>query len=64
MTKKFLLTEIGFETSVEDEKSLIVIAEYHRGSYDDERMNLSKISTLKQAINYFNNYGFTVTEIK
>ena len=45
------------------ETSLIEIAEQHRSSYDDERVELHKIETLRQAISYFTNYGFEVTEM-
>lgn len=59
----FLLNEIGFDTSLESENSLIDIAEEHRKSYDDERVNYPKITTLYQALKYFNDYGFKVIEL-
>ena len=59
----FLLNEIGFDTSLENENSLIDIAEEHRKSYDDERTNYPKIITLDQALKYFNDYGFKVIEL-
>lgn len=63
MERKFLLAELGYDTSEETETSLIEIAEQHRSSYDDERVELHKIETLRQAISYFTNYGFEVTEM-
>lgn len=64
MKKLFILTEIGFDTSIETADSLIKIAQEHCSYYNDERKELLPIDTLSKAINYFNNYGFKVTPMK
>ena len=61
--RKFSLTEIGFDTSVETEEDLIKIAQFHCSSYDDGREKLLPINTVDKAIEYFNNYGFEVKEL-
>ena len=60
---KYYLTEIGFDTSCETEESLIRVAHSHCISYED-RESFLPIDTVEKAINYFENYGFTVEEIK
>ena len=60
--KYYLLTEIGFDTSLETEKSLIVVAQEHCSSYDDERTELLPIDTLEKAIKYLDDWGFEVIE--
>lgn len=62
--RKFLLTEIGFDSSEETENSLIKVAEDHRKSYDDERKLLPPITTVEKAVEYFERYGFEVKELK
>ena len=59
----YRLTEIGYDTSEHTEEELIQIAECHCRSYDDERVDVAKIDTLKKAIEYFNQYGFEVERI-
>lgn len=59
---KYLLTEIGYDTSEESTESLIRIARQHceetnlRGNKDE----YLPIENLEQAIHYFNNNGFEV----
>ena len=63
MTRYFKLTEIGFDTSIEDEQSLVEIAHEHCSSYDDEREQLLPIDTVDKAIKYFTDYAFEVEEL-
>lgn len=55
----YLLTEIGYDTSVETEESLIQIAQCHCEQYDDRTMYLP-IDTLEKAVKYFEDFGFEV----
>lgn len=61
MTKVFELEEIGFDTTLETESSLIKIADFHCRSYDDRDRYLP-IDTVEKAIDYFSENGFAVRE--
>jgi len=60
--KHYKLTEIGYDTSIETEQSLIVVAQEHCSSYDDREQYLP-IDTVDKAINYFETHAFEVTEV-
>ena len=59
----YIVTEIGFDSSVETDESIIEVANEHCGNYED-REHLLPINTVEKAINYFENFGFTVQEIE
>lgn len=60
---RFLLEEVGFETSMESEGSLIAAANFHCGSYSD-RDEYLPINTVDEAIDYFENNGFKVFKVQ
>lgn len=57
--KKFMLVEIGFDSSVETSDSLVVAAREHCKGYDDRERYLP-IDTVDQAIKYWEDFGFRV----
>lgn len=59
----FLLEEVGFETSMESEGSLIAAANFHCKSYSDRDKYLP-INTVDEAIDYFENNGFKVFKVQ
>lgn len=59
--KTFYLTEIGYDTSIETENSLIEVANTHCNSYTDRKQYLP-INTLSKAIKYFKENGFNIIE--
>ena len=58
--KNFKLTETGFDSSIENEHSIIEVANTHCSQYNDGREVLLPITTVEGAISYLKQYGFTV----
>lgn len=59
---KYLLTEIGYDTSEESTESLISIARRHceETNFHGNKDKYLPITNMEQALNYFNNNGFEV----
>lgn len=58
----YLLTEIGYDSSRETAETLVDIANEHCSSYED-RQEYFPITTVAEAIKYFNTFGFQVVEV-
>jgi hypothetical protein len=60
---RFLLEEVGFDTSMESVGSLVEAANFHCTSYPDRNEYLP-INTVDEAIDYFENNGFKVIKVQ